>query len=88
MIPKPNLDDRTFQDIVDEALRLIPQYCPDWTNLNPSDPGVTLVELFAHYPNDSLLYLFAHRLLQRAGRPDAVAYLRERIKGIAARVTF
>ncbi|MBU0552916.1 putative baseplate assembly protein [Myxococcota bacterium] len=28
-------------------MRLIPQYCPEWTNFNPSDPGVTLVELFA-----------------------------------------
>jgi len=47
MIPKNNLDDRTFDDIVAEAIRLIPRYCPDWTNHNPSDPGITLVELFA-----------------------------------------
>lgn len=47
MIPVPNLDDRTHKEIVEEALRLIPQYCPEWTNFNPSDPGVTLVELFA-----------------------------------------
>lgn len=47
MIPSPNLDDRTFEDIVDEAIRLIPQYCPDWTNFNRSDPGITLIELFA-----------------------------------------
>ena len=47
MIPVPNLDDRTHKEIVEEALRLIPQYCPEWTNFNPSDPGVTLIELFA-----------------------------------------
>ena len=47
MIPVPNLDDRKHSDIVEEALRLIPQYCPDWTNFNPSDPGITLIELFA-----------------------------------------
>lgn len=47
VIPSPNLDDRTYQDIVDEAIRLIPHYCPDWTNHNPSDPGITLIELFA-----------------------------------------
>lgn len=47
MIPSPNLDDRTFDDIVDEAIRLIPQYCPEWTNYNASDPGITLLELFA-----------------------------------------
>jgi predicted phage baseplate assembly protein len=46
-LPAPNLDDRTFQDIVDEAKRLIPRYCPEWTNHNLSDPGVALIELFA-----------------------------------------
>jgi predicted phage baseplate assembly protein len=43
----PNLDDRTFQDIVDEAKRLIPRFCPEWTNHNLSDPGIALIELFA-----------------------------------------
>ena len=43
----PNLDDRTFQDIVDEAKRLIPRYCPEWTDHNVSDPGVAMIELFA-----------------------------------------
>jgi predicted phage baseplate assembly protein len=46
-LPAPNLDDRKFQDIVDEAKRLIPRYCPEWTNHNVSDPGVALIELFA-----------------------------------------
>ena len=46
-LPAPDLDDRRFQDIVDEAKRLIPQYCPEWTNHNVSDPGVALIELFA-----------------------------------------
>ena len=46
-LPVPNLDDRKFQDIVDEAKRLIPRYCPEWTNHNVSDPGVALIELFA-----------------------------------------
>jgi predicted phage baseplate assembly protein len=46
-LPVPNLDDRRFQDIVDEAKRLIPKYCPEWTNHNVSDPGVALIELFA-----------------------------------------
>jgi predicted phage baseplate assembly protein len=46
-LPVPNLDDRKFQDIVDEAKRLIPRYCPEWTNHNLSDPGVALIELFA-----------------------------------------
>lgn len=46
-LPAPNLDDRGFQDIVDEVKRLIPRYCPEWTNHNLSDPGVALIELFA-----------------------------------------
>ena len=46
-LPVTNLDDRSFQDIVDEAKRLIPKYCPEWTNHNLSDPGVALIELFA-----------------------------------------
>src|SRR5258708_4480089 len=47
MIPAPKLDDRTYSDIVAEAMRLIPRYCPEWTNHNPSDPGITILELTA-----------------------------------------
>ena len=43
----PNLDDRQFADIIAEAKTLIPRYAPEWTNFNESDPGITLVELFA-----------------------------------------
>src|SRR5918912_4601241 len=46
-LPSPNLDDRRFQDLVDEAKRRIPRYCPTWTDHNVSDPGITLIELFA-----------------------------------------
>ena len=51
----PNLDDRKFQDIVSEARSKIPQYCPKWTDYNLSDPGITLIELFA-WMVDMLLY--------------------------------
>jgi predicted phage baseplate assembly protein len=43
----PKLDQRSAQDIVDELKRLIPRYCPEWTDHNVSDPGVALIELFA-----------------------------------------
>ncbi|MCC2315945.1 putative baseplate assembly protein [Cellulomonas xiejunii] len=51
----PNLDDRRFQDIVDETKRLIPRFTPEWTNHNLSDPGVALVELFA-WVGEMVLY--------------------------------
>jgi predicted phage baseplate assembly protein len=54
-LPTPNLDDRKFQDILDEARRMIPRYCPEWTDHNLSDPGITLLELFA-WMVDILLY--------------------------------
>jgi len=47
ILPAPNLDDLTFQDIVDDAKRKIGLLCPEWTEHNVSDPGVTLIELFA-----------------------------------------
>ncbi|MHB1295103.1 MAG: putative baseplate assembly protein [Anaerolineae bacterium] len=54
-LPTRNLDDRTFQDIVDEAKKRIAASCPDWTDHNVSDPGVTLVELFA-WMTETILY--------------------------------
>ncbi|MEW6733650.1 MAG: baseplate J/gp47 family protein [Acidobacteriota bacterium] len=54
-IELPNLDDRTYQELVEEARTLIPQYAPGWTNHNPSDPGITLIELFA-YLTELLIY--------------------------------
>ncbi|WP_154651756.1 putative baseplate assembly protein [Sediminispirochaeta bajacaliforniensis] len=41
------MDDRTYKDILDQAISLIPHYCPEWTNHNPTDPGITLLELFS-----------------------------------------
>jgi hypothetical protein len=46
-LPLPSLDDRRFTDLVQEAKSLIPAYQADWTDYNPSDPGITLIELFA-----------------------------------------
>lgn len=47
-LPVPNLDDRDFDSLVAEAQRIIQQTCPEWTDLSPGDPGMTLLELFAH----------------------------------------
>jgi predicted phage baseplate assembly protein len=54
-LPSPNLDDRRFQDLVDEAKYLVQRNCPEWTDHNVSDPGVTLIETFAQMV-DQLLY--------------------------------
>lgn len=54
-ISLPNLDDRRYDDLVEEARALIPTYAPEWTNHNASDPGITLVELFAHL-TEMLIY--------------------------------
>lgn len=54
-LPAPNLDDRRFQDLVDDAKRLVQQHTRRWTDHNVSDPGVTLIEAFA-WMTDQLLY--------------------------------
>jgi predicted phage baseplate assembly protein len=54
-LPAPKLDDRTFQELVDEAKKRIPYYCKEWTDHNVSDPGVTLIELFA-WMTEIILY--------------------------------
>jgi len=51
----PKIDDRRYQDLLDEALNRIPVHNPEWTNFNSSDPGVTLIEIFA-FMTESLLY--------------------------------
>ncbi|MBN2627496.1 MAG: putative baseplate assembly protein [Spirochaetales bacterium] len=49
------MDDKTYRDILEEARSLIPHYTPEWTNHNPSDPGMTLVELFS-WMTEMVLY--------------------------------
>ena len=59
----PQLDDRTFDDLLTEARSLIPAVAPDWTDHNAADPGIALLELFAW---------LAEMLIYRADQvPDA-----------------
>jgi hypothetical protein len=51
----PRIDDRDYRQLRQEALERIPVHNPEWTNFNESDPGVTILELFA-FLADSLLY--------------------------------
>lgn len=60
----PTLDDRSYEDLLAEALARIPSLAPEWTDYNASDPGIGLVELIA-WLTDMLIY--------RVGQiPDAV----------------
>jgi len=54
-LPLPNLDDRRWQDLTQEAIPLIPRYAPQWTDFNTHDPGITLMEMFA-WVTESLVY--------------------------------
>ena len=54
-IPEVTLDDRTFQDLVNEARLRLSQRCPEWSEHNVSDPGITLVELFA-WLTEAIIY--------------------------------
>lgn len=76
-IPKPNLEDRTFDQLVEEARTLIPRYAPAWTDHNWSDPGITLIDLQAWITEAELyrvnLVTDRHRgkYLRLLGRPPA-----------------
>lgn len=51
----PSLDNRDYAEILRDALARIPVHNPDWTNFNDSDPGMTLLQLFA-FMAESILY--------------------------------
>lgn len=81
-LPSPILDDRSYQQLRDELIRRIPVYAPEWTDRNASDPGITLIELFA-FLGENLLFRFNQipdatklaflRLLQIPLRPAAAS---------------
>src|SRR6476659_4033982 len=58
-LTSPILDDRSFEALKKELLQRIPVYTREWTDHNESDPGIALLELFAHL-GESLLYRFNH----------------------------
>lgn len=64
----------TFDELVREGMSLIPGHAPEWTNHNPSDPGITLVELLAY---------FTEVLVYRLSRvtPDAKLQFLRLLKG-------
>jgi hypothetical protein len=56
-LPSPILDDRSYRQLRDELVQRIPVYAPEWTDHNESDPGITLLELFA-FLGENLLFRF------------------------------
>lgn len=65
----PNLDDRQWKDLVADARGLIPTYASQWTDHNPSDLGMALIELFA-YLVEGLTYR-----LNRVPEKNYIAFL-------------
>src|SRR4029077_5509249 len=47
-IVSPQLDDLRFDRTVEELKRRIPVYAPEWTDHNDSNPGISLIHLFAY----------------------------------------
>src|SRR3954452_835935 len=54
-VDPPAIDLRSYDDLVADALARIPVHNPEWTNFNESDPGVTLLELYA-FLTESITY--------------------------------
>jgi len=82
-LPKPVLDNRTFDQLVAEGRGQLPRLCAPWTDYNASDPGMTLLELVAWLteqniyrldrPSDETLREFV-RLVGIEPRPPGVAH--------------
>ena len=81
----PELDDTDYEELLDEAQKLLPAYSEEWTNYNPQDPGVTILETLA-WLADSYIYQLdsvtdEHRrkylaLMGERPRPPSVASTR------------
>src|ERR1700745_2476340 len=54
-LPLPILDDRRFDDLFQEARDRVQAYTPEWTQINPGDPGSALIDLFA-WLTETILY--------------------------------
>jgi hypothetical protein len=59
MLPAPRLDERSFDQLMAEARRQIALTSPEWSDLSAGDPGVTLLELFAHL-TETMIYRLNH----------------------------
>ena len=94
-LPVPSLDDRLFDDLTAEVRALIPRNFPAWTDHNLSDPGITLLELFAFLAEAAFYQLdqIPERTLERFGELAGAtrlpgepvgAFLRRAVEAMAA----
>ena len=44
MLSSINLNDKDYDQFMAEAIAQIPLYSREWTNLNASEPGITILE--------------------------------------------
>lgn len=49
MLRNHSLSNKTFEDRISEGIMQIPLYSSEWTNYNPSDPGITILENLSLY---------------------------------------
>src|SRR5436305_10025902 len=70
--PTPKLDVRSFEQLRDALFATIPVHAPEWAEHDVSDPGVTLLELFASMAED-LSYV--------DGASEMLAAVRARLEG-------
>lgn len=72
MLDSINLNDRSFEQLRDEAIAQIPIYSRDWTNYNGADPGITILENLA-----------AFLALQQSEINEVPEKIREKLLGLA-----
>lgn len=49
MLNSIDLSDKTYEDILSDAIARIPLYSAEWTNYNVSDPGITVLQNFSAF---------------------------------------
>jgi hypothetical protein len=84
-LPKPVLDNRTYDQLVAEGRGQIPRLCPPWTDHNASDPGITLLELAA-WLSEQNIYRFDRPSEQALRTFVRLAGIEPRAPGVASTV--
>lgn len=62
-----SLDDTNFEQLVELARSMLPEYAPRWTDHNLHDPGIMLIELLAWVADQQIYALGRERRDERYG---------------------